>query len=231
MKVVAINSSPHAENGNTALVLKPFMEGMKEAGAETAVYYTRKMKINPCYGDLHCWIDTPGSCPQQDDMKWLLPEMVSADILVLATPVYFDGMTGPMKNLIDRLTPIGKPFLLLKDGHTRHDPRHNMDGKKVVLVSTCGYWEMDNFDPLLASMKAASVNMYRDFSGALLRPHGPAMKIAAAEADAVSAVLDAARRAGREMAVEGRIADNTIRDVARSLMTREGYISIFKEPE
>ena len=52
LKVLAINSSPHKGNGNTALVLTPFLEGMKEAGAEIETVYTEDLNIRPCRGDL-----------------------------------------------------------------------------------------------------------------------------------------------------------------------------------
>lgn len=42
MKVLAINGSPHMEVGNTAMILNPFLEGMKEEGSEVEVFYTRK---------------------------------------------------------------------------------------------------------------------------------------------------------------------------------------------
>jgi len=72
MKVMAINGSPNMGKGNTALVLDPFLEGMREAGAEVELFYTKKLKINPCQGEFNCWIKTPGKCFQQDDMQMLL---------------------------------------------------------------------------------------------------------------------------------------------------------------
>lgn len=44
---------------------------------------------------------------------------------------------------------------------------------KMVLVSNCGFWEMDNFDPLLVHLKALCRNAEAEFVGALLRLHGP----------------------------------------------------------
>ena len=62
MKVVAINSSPKMDKGNTALVLGPFLEGMREAGAEVELFYTKKLRIKPCQGEQNCWVKTPGEC-------------------------------------------------------------------------------------------------------------------------------------------------------------------------
>ncbi len=48
MKVIAINGSPKVDDGNTARILNPFLEGMEEAGAEVELFHTRKLKIKPC---------------------------------------------------------------------------------------------------------------------------------------------------------------------------------------
>ncbi len=69
MKVVAINSSPMMGKGSTALILKPFLEGMEKAGAEVQLFYTKKLDIRPCQGDFHCWTRHPGECFQTDDMR------------------------------------------------------------------------------------------------------------------------------------------------------------------
>jgi len=101
MKVLAFNSSPRMGKGNTALILNPFLEGMREAGAEVELFYTRKLKINPCTGGLSCLLKTPGECFQKDDMQMLYPKLREADIMVFGAPVYCAGIPGPMKNLID----------------------------------------------------------------------------------------------------------------------------------
>jgi multimeric flavodoxin WrbA len=54
MKVLAINSSPRMERGNTALILEPFLEGLSEGGAEVDLFYTRTLKIDPCLGCFSC---------------------------------------------------------------------------------------------------------------------------------------------------------------------------------
>ena len=136
--------------GNTALILAPFLDGMKEAGAEFEILYTRKLNIKPCTGEYHCWFKTPGACYQKDDMAMIYPKFQEADIWVFATPVYVDGVTGPMKNLMDRMVPIIKPFIMLRDGHCGHTLREGYRDSKVVLVSNCGLWGTYNFDPLVA---------------------------------------------------------------------------------
>jgi multimeric flavodoxin WrbA len=91
MKVLAINSSPRMDKGNTALILNPFLEGMKEAGAEVELFYTSKLNIHSCTGEFNCWLKTPGKCLHKDDMKMLYPKFAEADVVVFATPQIRSG--------------------------------------------------------------------------------------------------------------------------------------------
>jgi len=223
MKVLAINSSPNMDKGNTALILGPFLEGMKDAGTEVEIFYTRKLKINPCQGEFSCWVKTPGECFQKDDMQMLYPKLREADIWVFATPVYVDGISGPMKNLLDRVLPLVQPFFELRDGHCRHPLREGTKSGKIVLVSNCGFWEMDNFDPLLVHIKAACKNGSREFAGALLRPHGPALRAMMEMGMPVDDILEAAKKAGRQLVEDGGMSPETLNVVSRELMPLEAY--------
>ncbi len=215
MNVLAINGSPHMDEGNTAKILNPFLEGMKEAGAKVETFYTRKLNIGPCNGDMSCWFVNPGKCGQKDDMQMLFPKFREADIIVYATPVYYSGMTGPLKNLMDRQMPL---HVMGEMGPKR---------QKIVLVSTCGAWELSMFDPLLVQMKAlcAQSEGGSEFAGALLRPMADGMNemIKAGETGLVEGVFQAAREAGRQIVKEGRISEETLRAVSKELMPRDAY--------
>ena len=178
------------------MILNPFLEGLKEAGADVEVFYTRKLKIGPCNGDMSCWFVNPGTCGQKDDMQMLLPKFKEADVIVWASPVYYSGVTGPLKNLMDRQLPLHMQGEL---GAKR---------QKIVLVSTCGAWELSMFDPLLIQMKAVYTRPDGsfDFAGALLRPMAEGVKemVKAGETGLVEGVFQAAREAGRQLAREGR---------------------------
>ena len=215
MKVLAINGSPHMDEGNTAMILNPFLEGMKEEGSDVEVFYTRKLKIGPCNGDISCWFKNPGECEQKDDMQMLLPKIKEADVIVWASPVYYAGITGPLKNLMDRQLP-----LYLQGGQ-------EAKRQKAVLVSTCGAWELSMFDPLLLQMRAVYTRPdgSSDFAGALLRPMADGMKemIKAGETRLVEGVFQAAREAGRQLAREGRISEELQAQVSRELIPRDAY--------
>jgi multimeric flavodoxin WrbA len=224
MKAIAINASPKMEKGNTAAILAPFLEGMKQAGAEVEIFCTKKMKVNPCQGDLACWLKTPGQCSQRDDMDSLLPKLAKAEIWIFATPVYVDGMPGSLKNIIDRVLPLVTPFVERRNGHSRHPLREGTIPGKIVLVSSCGLWETDNFDPLLHHVKAICRNLTREFAGALLRPHSPAFKSMADQGDpVVNDIFEAARAAGDQLVREGLMSSQLLGTVSRPLLPLDRY--------
>lgn len=229
MKVIAFNASPKMDKGNTALILTPFLEGMREAGAEVELFYTKKLKINPCQGEFNCWFKTPGRCFQDDDMQMLYSKLVAAEMWVLATPVYVDGMAGPLKNLLDRIIPLGQPFVELREGHCRQVIRDGYENGKVALVSNCGFWELDNFDQLLAHVSALCRNGGREFAGALLRPHGPAMMPMMEMGMPLDDIFQAAREAGRQLAQDGRMSEETLRLVSRELLPLEMFVQVVNQ--
>jgi len=228
-KVLAFNSSPNMDKGNTALILAPFLEGVREAGSEVELLYTKKLKINPCLGCFNCWLKTPGKCVQKDDMQMLHPKLQEADIWVFATPLYVDGVSGPMKNLLDRLIPLVHPFIELRDDHCRHPLCEDAKHGKVVLVSNCGFWEMDNFDPMLVHMKAACKNLSREFAGALLRPHGGGLRPMKEMSMPLDDIFEAAKEAGRQLVRDGEMSAETLATVSRELMPREMYLQTLND--
>jgi len=215
MKVLAINGSPHMGEGNTAMILNPFLEGMRENGSDVEIFYTRKLKIGACNGDLSCWFKNPGICSQIDDMQMLAPKLKEADVIVWASPVYYAGLTGPLKNLMDRQLP----------NHMQGE--HGAKKQKIVLVSTCGAWELSMFDPMLMQMKAIYTRPdgSNDFAGALLRPMAEGVKemVKAGETELVEGIFQAAREAGRQLAKEGTISEELQKKVSRVLMPRDAY--------
>jgi multimeric flavodoxin WrbA len=224
MDIIAINSSPYMGDGTTALILNPFLDGLRDAGAQVELFYTKSLKVHPCRGDYSCWLMTPGKCIHKDDMAMLIPKLAGADVWVFATPVYFDGISGTMKIFIERMLPLVEPFFEVRDGHCRHPRRAGTKSGKVVLVSSCGFWEMDNFDPLLVHMKSISKNADREFAGALLRPHGSEMRRKSQGGYSAEDVTAAAKEAGRQLAVEAQMSPETLRDVSRNLISLEQYL-------
>lgn len=98
-KVLIISASPR-KGGNSDALCDQFLLGAKEAGHSAEKLFLRDHKINYCLGCGVC--NNTHVCVQKDDMKGLLDKMVDADVIVLATPVYFYTMDAQLKTFIDR---------------------------------------------------------------------------------------------------------------------------------
>jgi multimeric flavodoxin WrbA len=99
-KVLVLSASPR-KGGNSDSLCDQFMLGTKEAGNQVEKIFLRDKKINHCIGCGTCK-GNGGNCVQKDDMAEVLDKMIAADVIVMATPVYFYTMNGQMKTLIDR---------------------------------------------------------------------------------------------------------------------------------
>jgi len=229
LKVLVFNSSPRKEKGNTALILNPFIEGMREAGADVDLYYNYDLKIKPCRGCFNCWLKTPGICSQMDDMQWLIPKMRDADVLVYATPLYSYGMNGQMKNLIDRMIVLAEPFMEVVEGRSRHIAGDGEKLRKIVLVSNCGLWGIDNFDPLVVHVKKLCQDPPMEYAGDLLRPHGEALRAMLDMGAPVGDIIDAVREAGRQLIADGKMLQSTLDIISRDLLPVEVYVKMANE--
>ena len=99
-KVLILSASPR-RSGNSDLLCDQFLHGAREAGHQVEKIFLRDKKINHCIACGACQ-KNGGQCSQQDDMAAILEKMIRADVIVMATPVYFYTMNGQMKTLIDR---------------------------------------------------------------------------------------------------------------------------------
>lgn len=99
-KVLVLSSSPR-KGGNSDLLCDQFVKGSQEAGNLAEKIFLKDKKINYCTGCSTCLNEGKG-CPQKDDMAEILEKMIAADVIVMATPVYFYTMCAQMKTLIDR---------------------------------------------------------------------------------------------------------------------------------
>lgn len=100
-KVLVISSSPR-RGGNSDILCDEFLKGAQEAGHSVEKVFLKDKKINYCSGCGFCNTNGQTMCSQKDDMQEILDKIIEADVIVLATPVYFYTMCGQLKTFIDR---------------------------------------------------------------------------------------------------------------------------------
>ena len=105
--IVILNGSPR-KTGNTSALTAAFAKGAEEAGNKVTEFHLSQMKINGCLG---CWSggkDMEHPCSQRDDMDKIYPAYQEADVVVLASPLYYWFISGFLKNAFDRLFAVAE---------------------------------------------------------------------------------------------------------------------------
>lgn len=102
-KNILVLSASFRKGGNSDTLCDEFIKGALESENTVEKIHLNDYKINFCRGCGVC--NTTHKCVQKDDMEKILDKMVKADVIVMATPVYFYNMNGQMKTLIDRTVP------------------------------------------------------------------------------------------------------------------------------
>lgn len=221
MKVLAINGSPRTRNSNTDRILQPFLAGAAAAGADCEVVYAAEMDVNDCRGCFACWNRTPGICVYHDDMPGLLEQIRGADYLVWAGPLYYYGMTARLQRIMERTLPLIKPYMIWNGERYVHPRRYEKE-PKTVLISNCGFPDRINFRALQETFKL----MLGDSPSASILCTGGELLGVDDLPGQFDWYLAAVHAAGRELISEGRIAEETERTLARSLVTADIFVPI-----
>jgi multimeric flavodoxin WrbA len=104
MKVIAVNGSPR-KKWNTHILLEKFLEGAKEAGAETELINLYDINFKGCTSCFACKLkgNTLEKCAMKDGMEPVLQKIRDCDAFVLGSPIYFSSVTGEMRSFWERL--------------------------------------------------------------------------------------------------------------------------------
>ena len=108
MKILILNGSPRL-NGNTKQMVNAFCEGLNEAGHEYTIFDVCRMNVHGCLACEYCHTKGEGACIQKDDMQKIYPVLQEADMLVIASPIYYHGLSGQLKCVIDRFYAAAYP--------------------------------------------------------------------------------------------------------------------------
>ncbi|MDO5845700.1 MAG: flavodoxin family protein [Methanocorpusculum sp.] len=108
MKILILNGSPRA-NGNTAAMVQAFKESAESAGHTVTTAVVGRMKISGCIACEYCHTKGNGTCAQNDDMQKIYPCLQEADMLVIASPIYYFTLTGQIQCALQRMYCINHP--------------------------------------------------------------------------------------------------------------------------
>ena len=121
-KIIILNGSPR-KNGNTSALTSEFARGAMESGNTVTEFCLSSMNIHSCLGCCCGGKDHSSPCVQKDDMDKIYPVYKEADIVVLASPLYYWTISGQLKTAFDRLFAVAEC-----------DPNYCNPKKETVLV-------------------------------------------------------------------------------------------------
>lgn len=121
-KIIILNGSPR-NNGNTSALTAEFARGARESGNIVTEFHLNTMNIHGCLGCCCGGKDPASPCVQKDDMDNIYPLYKEADIVVLATPLYYWTISGQLKTAFDRLFAVAEC-----------DPNYRNPKKQTVLL-------------------------------------------------------------------------------------------------
>lgn len=114
MNNIAVLVGSMRKHGNTELLVSDFVKGAKESGNKVSVISVADYHVIPCKGCNACRKRVNKDCIIQDDMQKVFSILKEADIIVLASPVYFYGISARLKAIIDRLHQPARSTLKVK---------------------------------------------------------------------------------------------------------------------
>ena len=157
MKFCIMNGSPN-RNGDTAEVLKPFRARLKELGAEVDDIFLMDYQVGPCRGCFSCqFVRDEYGCVQKDDAEELWMRAGSADVLVLASPIYVWYCTAHMKAFLDRHYALNK-FYRTAEGQL-------IPKLSIALITTHGYEAEDANGPFEYGIKRLCEHSHWNYLG------------------------------------------------------------------
>ena len=145
MKVLALYGSPR-KDGNTSLLLRQLVKGVKERGADTTEVELCDLKILPCVADYSC--AETGECMLEDDMQDVYQHFIEHDCIVVAAPIFFYNVNAQTKTLIDRSQALWARKYMLKQPLSASGKK-----KKGVFISVGATKGSKLFDGTLLTMK------------------------------------------------------------------------------
>ncbi len=180
--ILILNGSPRMK-GNTSMLCDAFTQGAESIGYVVNRMDLQKMNIHGCLGCMKGGKDSASPCVQKDDMDVIYPEYMKADIIVLASPLYYWSVSGQLKTAFDRLFAVAEL-----------DPEYANPRKDCVLIMAAEGDTPENWKPAVDYYEALVRFMGWKDRGRVL-----AGGVLHAGAVAGSPVLDQARALGASL--------------------------------
>ena len=215
MKIVSFNGSPKGESGNTNVMVTAFLEGAKAAGAEVENIFLANKEINHCKGCGFCVTSEQRTCIIKDDMADLISKFVESDIVVLASPLRIDNISGMLQVFIERCVfCIPDPhFEKDENGETRGGKSKRFKNgipPKIVVLSNAGYPERSHFQVVSLLMKRVARQLHTELVAEIYTSEGGFLTTGVKELEPlISGYKKLLHKAGQEIVTNMELSGET----------------------
>ena len=219
MKVLLLCGNPRPA-GYTQRLADLFLRGLREAGATVTDVNLCSQNILPCLGCFHCWVVAPGQCVHPDAMDGLLEQVLAADVLVCATPIYYFSMSSSMKMFFERTFPLAKPGLVPSGrGLTRNSIRfpERWRGKKIITLITGALRDLEVYRPANETFQLIADSLDLELGGQLTRPEAYLLDYPLSKPKTLKRIEAAFVQAGKEAGTTGRLSAKTMEEASLPL--------------
>lgn len=124
MKIVMLNGNPHPEEKGFDDRLALLAGRLGASGHLVSDFTLRELKIRQCVGCFGCWVKSPGLCMFKDDQEAILRAYLTADLVLMASPLIMGFTSALLKRFCDRIIPVALPYIDGSSGECRHYPRY-----------------------------------------------------------------------------------------------------------
>ena len=222
MKILVFNGSPKREKSDTMHITRAFLEGMSEVSKqEIQLIHVIDKHIEYCTGCFACKRNG-GTCIHNDDMRAILKEILTSDLLLFSYPLYSYGMPAHLKALLDRTMPLSSMAMQKVGDRYEHVCQADFSRLRYLMICGCGFPNSKhNFEPAVAQFKLCFPNNHT----IITIPESPMFN--APEADVVTKPrLELVKKAGKQYAEKGTIDADLLAEIGSPMIPEDMYARI-----
>ena len=222
MKILVFNGSPKKEKSDTVHITNAFLDGMNEVSDnDISIINVIDKHIEYCTGCFSC-MRNGGTCIHNDDMRKILEEILSSDLLIFSYPLYCYGMPAPLKALIDRTLPLSSMAMQKVGNRYEHVGQADFSHLRYIMICGCGFPNSaHNFEPAVAQFEHCFPSGYT----IITVPESP-MFNAPEAAEVTVPRLALVKTAGKQYAEKGEIDADLMSEITSPMIPDEVYAKI-----
>ena len=222
MKILVLNGSPKREKSDTMHMTRAFLDGTNDAAPHDIRFIdVIDRHIEYCSGCFTCK-QNGGTCIYDDDMREILEEMLSSDLILFSFPLYCYGMPASLKALCDRTMPLSNMAMKKEGDRYVHIGQADVSRLRYLMICGCGFPNSkQNFEPVVRQFQL----MFPHRHTIITVPESP-MFNAPPAAEVTVPRLGLIRQAGKQYAETGEIDAALLAEIGSPMIPEDLYAAI-----